>query len=488
MKGTSAIQTLSNVGSVNLALTDHPLIIEVSPNAVTPPPPPPPPPVTSPNDTVVLAGSTAGITDASGNVWTITGGGPVAVNGTVDAITSGVVKLAYVNGTIWQQTASGLWWGETQPNDSWGPQAGTMTGPLPVTASPNNTVVVANSTAGITDASGNVWTITSGSQVAVNGVVDAITSGVVELAYVNGKIWQQTSGKLWWGETQPNDAWASQAGTATSPLPLTWPVVGAGSDTLVLKVSEDTYLGDAQFTVSVDGKQLGGTLTASASHAAGAAGTFTVKGDWAVGNHTVAVQFLNDAYGGTAATDRNLYVTGATYDGASTGASLTLMSAGAQSFSVKDTTPIVVNVPSTQASTTIAVSNATINASGGNHIFFISGHGDTFNLGGGVETITDSGSGGNIFNLPATGSGSAVFNAAVLTDGDVFGLKAALAATQWTGTSNTLGSFLHTLQSGANTQLLVSAAPTSAATGTLLATFNSSNLSLSTILAHSLTT
>jgi hypothetical protein len=164
------------------------------------------------------------------------------------------------------------------------------------------------------------------------------------------------------------------------------------------------------------------------------------------------------------------------------------MSAGAQSFSVKDTTPIVVNVPSTQASTTIAVSNATINASGGNHIFFISGHGDTFNLGGGVETITDSGSGGNIFNLPATGSGSAVFNAAVLTDGDVFGLKAALAATQWTGTSNTLGSFLHTLQSGANTQLLVSAAPTSAATGTLLATFNSSNLSLSTILAHSLTT
>ena len=70
----------------------------------------------------------------------------------------------------------------------------------------------------------------------------------------------------------------------------------------------------------------------------------------------------------------------------------------------------------------------------------------TFNLSGGVETVTDGGTGGNTFNLPAAGNGSAIFNAAALTDGDVFGLKAALAATQWTGPPNTLSSFLHTVQ------------------------------------------
>ncbi|MCO6418393.1 hypothetical protein JYK14_19815 [Siccirubricoccus sp. KC 17139] len=32
-----------------------------------------------------------------------------------------------------------------------------------------------------------------------------------------------------------------------------------------------------------------------------------MKGDWAAGNHPVAVNFLNDAYGGTATTDRNLH-------------------------------------------------------------------------------------------------------------------------------------------------------------------------------------
>ena len=37
----------------------------------------------------------------------------------------------------------------------------------------------------------------------------------------------------------------------------------------MLSMSEDAYLGDAQFTVSVDGKQQGGTFTTTALHAAG---------------------------------------------------------------------------------------------------------------------------------------------------------------------------------------------------------------------------
>ena len=147
----------------------------------TAPTPPPTRCTPSPNNTVVT-GTASAITDASGNKWTITSGGQVAINGTADTTTSGVIELAYVNGTIWQENSSKLWWGETQPNASWAPSAGTATSPLPATPTPppaiipsaNNTVVT-GTTAAITDASGNKWTITSGGQVAINGIADTTT-------------------------------------------------------------------------------------------------------------------------------------------------------------------------------------------------------------------------------------------------------------------------------------------------------------------------
>ena len=50
--------------------------------------------------------------------------------------------------------------------------------------------------------------------------------------------------------------------------------------------------------------------------------------------------FLNDAWGGTASTHRNLYVNDVTYDGTDTKQSATLMSTGTQTFSVTDSTAI----------------------------------------------------------------------------------------------------------------------------------------------------
>jgi hypothetical protein len=111
--------------------------------------------------------------------------------------------------------------------------------------------------------------------------------------------------------------------------------VGSGADTLDLKVSEDAWNGDAQFTVAVDGQQIGGTLTALASHAAGVAQDFLVNGNFGPGQHTATVAFLNDAYGGSPATDRNLYVTGGSYDGQSvSGSSLNLFWTGSGSFAL----------------------------------------------------------------------------------------------------------------------------------------------------------
>lgn len=86
-------------------------------------------------------------------------------------------------------------------------------------ASPDNTVVVG--TAGsLTDAHSNVWSITAGGQVAVNGQVDSTTSRVTELAYEGGKIWQENADNLWWDKTLTTDAWGPIGGTATSPVPV----------------------------------------------------------------------------------------------------------------------------------------------------------------------------------------------------------------------------------------------------------------------------
>jgi Ca2+-binding RTX toxin-like protein len=120
---------------------------------------------------------------------------------------------------------------------------------------------------------------------------------------------------------------------AASPLPAGSTTIGSGPDTLVLKVSQDAYLGDAQYTISVDGVQIGGVLTAHALRSSGQFDTVTVQGDWAPGDHTVSINFLNDLYGGGPSADRNLRVESLTFNDASVpGASATLYSAGAKDF------------------------------------------------------------------------------------------------------------------------------------------------------------
>jgi hypothetical protein len=102
--------------------------------------------------------------------------------------------------------------------------------------------------------------------------------------------------------------------------------IGTGADSLNLSISEDAYRGDAQYVVRVDGRQIGGTLTATASHADGLHDLIAVRGDFGSGEHKVSVDFLNDAYDGTPDTDRNLYVDGVSGGGAA------LMSGGPVDF------------------------------------------------------------------------------------------------------------------------------------------------------------
>jgi hypothetical protein len=106
--------------------------------------------------------------------------------------------------------------------------------------------------------------------------------------------------------------------------------IGSGPDTLALQVSEDASNGDAQFTVSIDGQQIGGIQTATASHSMGQTQTFNVMGSFAQGLHGAEVNFLND---GAPNSDRNLYVTGATIDNSVVpAATLTQNTQGPQHF------------------------------------------------------------------------------------------------------------------------------------------------------------
>ncbi len=111
----------------------------------------------------------------------------------------------------------------------------------------------------------------------------------------------------------------------------------AMSGKLTLYVSQDAYAGNAQFTVAVDGAQLGGVQTASAAHARGDTKAVTLEGTFGAGPHTVAVAFLNDAYGGSASTDRNLYVDGVDLNGvANPSAAAALLSNGTAQLRVTD--------------------------------------------------------------------------------------------------------------------------------------------------------
>jgi hypothetical protein len=221
--------------------------------ATSPVPLPLPP---SPDNTVLKAGSAAAIVDASGNKWTITSTGQVAINGVADTTTAGVVVLAYEKGLIWQENTTSLWWSKTSPGAAWGPAAGTATSPVPVvvTPSPDNTVLKAGSVSAITDASGNKWTITAGGQVAVNGVADTTTAGVVVLAYEKGLVWQENTASLWWSKTAPSAAWGPAAGTATSPVPVV--VITPSSNNTVVLAGSANAITDA----------LGNKWTINAAH------------------------------------------------------------------------------------------------------------------------------------------------------------------------------------------------------------------------------
>ncbi len=82
----------------------------------------------SPNNT----SSSYSISDANLNTWTINTAGQIVTDRIVDLTTSGVIKLEYVNGRIWQENADGNFYSKLTPSDTW--TSATAVDPLNVTA------------------------------------------------------------------------------------------------------------------------------------------------------------------------------------------------------------------------------------------------------------------------------------------------------------------------------------------------------------------
>lgn len=311
----------------------------------------------SPDNTVVLVGSSSAIIDANGNKWTITASGQIAVNGVTDTMTASVKEIAYVGKTIWQENKANLWWGKTTPGAPWSPGAGTATSPLPAplskltvnvsedayqgdaqfTVSVDGTQVGGTLSATTLHSSGesDVFTLTGNWSAGTHAVqikfindANGGSPAADRNLYVNS---------IAFNGATANSTTAPMYSNATNTFTVggSTPTAAAPPDTLTLHLSEDAWTGNAQFILSIDGKQVTNAQDVVASHSAGAWATVAFSGTFGTGSHTVGVAFTNDAYGGSASTDRNLYINGIEVNGQHYGSGVTTMlSNGIATFNV----------------------------------------------------------------------------------------------------------------------------------------------------------
>ncbi len=121
--------------------------------------------------------------------------------------------------------------------------------------------------------------------------------------------------------------------TSRPALSLASPI-DLGQRTIVFSLSEDAWQGDAQAYVTIDGQRLGGLQTVTAVHKLGQTQKVSFLVPLSAGPHTASVAFVNDAWGGTVTTDRNLYVDSIDFGGQHIVAVAALYSNGTRSFAI----------------------------------------------------------------------------------------------------------------------------------------------------------
>jgi len=262
-----------------------------------------------------------------------------AWNAGTDAVTTGNNQLTDFGQIVAKHIAAGVSTPAPTP---------TPTSPPPTptpTPSPFQSEYITPGKGSFTDPAGNVYRIDAMGNADENGNPLADGSNTAAMQYANGQVYGQDATSHNWYTWNQTTWTAASAPPTPTPAPVPTPVppvvvppvvvppvvvppvvvppvvvpgappAAPATDTLQLSLSEDAWQGDAQAFVTVDGKQVGGMLTVTAAHAQGKAQTISLTGSWGPGAHDVGVQFVNDAYGGTPTTDRNLYVNKLTLDG-----------------------------------------------------------------------------------------------------------------------------------------------------------------------------
>ncbi len=278
-------------------------------------------------------------TNLTGNVYeeVLTAGGAIESGYTAVALVNGVatasIHLAMSGDTV--RVVDNI----TAPVVTANSSPVTITDPPTISLSAPGTVQESAIGAGVTvvetitttNLTGNVYeeVLTASGAVETGYTAVALTNGVATASVHLGMSGDTV--RVVDNPTAPAVTANSAPVTITDPPPTK---IGSGPDTLALRISEDAWKGNALFTVSVDGKQIGGTQTATTLHSLGQVQIVDVLGTFAKGSHTATVNFLNDAWGGTPTTDRNLYLTGATIDNSVVaGATITELVQGPRSFS-----------------------------------------------------------------------------------------------------------------------------------------------------------
>jgi hypothetical protein len=170
----------------------------------------------------------------------------------------------------------------------------------------------------------------------------------------------------------------------------------AGIDTLVLNVGESASSGqNAEFTVSVDGTQIGGVQTVTAAEAAGGGQNITLTGPFgAAGAHDVTVNYINASGDG----GRMLFVNAISVDGLATFTDPATVSSGVNNYTVqKPAAPLASNAGSQD---TLVLNVSETAASGKNALFMVSVDGQMV---GGIEQATASHAKGKTQNITLSG-------------------------------------------------------------------------------------
>jgi hypothetical protein len=180
-------------------------------------------------------------------------------------------------------------------------------------------------------------------------------------------------------------------------------------------------------------------------------------------------------------------------------------------------------IDASTASAMIALSGATITASSGDHMLFVTGSRDTLSATGGQETVlqyggnantiqtgagndmisltgtgnaVDAGAGqnqvydsgtANTIVLPAAGNGFDDIFGPVLLTGDTLDMRAMLQAARWNGDQSVTGNYLHALSANNGTDTMISVTPNGSGSSYSVADLHGTGATtLAGLLAHSL--